>query len=127
VPTPPPAEAQVKEQTATNPVADSTPADAPFPDAVPTIPKEAAETPAPAQAPATTAAAPPTMLPRGPVPFLPPATSSSDAPSAQPQPRTEAAPEPAPAATSVASGTDEQSSPAESETPISIPGLVISD
>ncbi len=123
---PPPVQAQVKEQTATNPVADVAPAAAvPVPDAAPAVAKEAAAPSAPVQAPAATAAAPPTMLPRGPIPFLPPAASTPDAPNAQP--RSEAAPSPSTGATSVASGTDEQSPPTESGNSISIPGLVISD
>jgi hypothetical protein len=91
---------------------------------VPDKQSSTAEAAAPAEVPASPAATPPTVRPRGAVPFLPAPSPKEDAP-ADP-PRSEAAPADADRASTVASGEEEEPS-TTGALPISIPGLVIAD
>jgi hypothetical protein len=91
---------------------------------VPDKQSSTAEVAAPADVPASPAATPPTIRPRGAVPFLPAPSPKADAP-ADP-PRSEAAPADGDRASTVASGQEEEPS-TTGGLPFSIPGLVIAD
>jgi hypothetical protein len=83
-----------------------------------------AEVATPNEVPPSPAATPPTLLPRGAVPFLPAPSPKADAPADAL--RSEAPTADAARSSTMASGEEEQPSTSD-RLPISIPGLVIAD